>query len=108
MISLDISKKDGNIFKFVMDGHAGYSEGDDIVCASASSVAWSVLNGIEKLVGVKFGYETGDGYIYFVLPDDLSSKEEEGCKLLLDSFELFMTELRGEYPEYIKLTQLEV
>ncbi len=108
MISLEITKKDGDIFKFVMDGHAEYSEGEDIVCASASSAAWLVLNGIEKHVGVKFGYETGDGYIYFVLPDDLRSKEKEGCRLLLDSFELFMTELESQYPEYIKLTQMEV
>ncbi len=108
MISLEISKNKGNIFKFVMDGHAEYSEVDDIVCASASSAAWLVLNGIEKLVGVRYGYETGDGYIYFVLPDDLSSKESYGCALLLDSFELFMKELEAQYPEYIKLTQLEV
>ena len=56
MIRVDIFRKKNNIVKLEMDGHAEYSEGDDIVCASASSVAFAVLNGIENVVGVNVGY----------------------------------------------------
>ena len=108
MIKADFFKKQGSIVKFVMDGHAGYSEGDDIVCAAASSVAWCIVNGIENVAGINCGYETGDGYIYFVLPDDLQKSDTLKTDLLLDSFLMYIKELESKYPDYIKLTELEV
>ena len=108
MIKVDIFKKNGNIVKVVMDGHAGYCDGDDIVCASASSVAFACLNGIEKVVNVKFGYETGDGYLFFVLPDDLDKDTQAMVNVLTETFSLFIKELEGQYPAYVKVTELEV
>ena len=108
MISIEFYKKQNNIVKFVMKGHAEYSEGDDIVCAAASSVAWMTVNGIENVAGIHCGYETGDGYIFFVLPDDLSNSETQNADLLLNSFFMYIKELESQYPDYIKVTQLEV
>lgn len=108
MIRVDIFRKDGNIVKVVMDGHAEYSDGDDIVCASASSVAYAMLNGIEKLVGVKFGYETGDGYLYFVLPDDMNKSDREKTALITETFCLFVNDLADKYSDNVKVTELEV
>ncbi len=108
MIKVDVYKKENSIVKFVMDGHAGYSEGDDIVCAAASSVAWMTVNGIENVAGIHCGYEAGDGYIFFILPDDLTKLEVQNADLLLDSFFMYIKELESQYPDYIKVTQLEV
>ena len=108
MIRVDIFRKKNNIVKLEMDGHAEYSEGDDIVCASASSVAFAVLNGIENVVGVNVGYETGDGYLFFVLPDDINEKEQDKVNVLTESFFLFMKELESQYPAHVKVTELEV
>ncbi len=108
MIKVDIFKKQNSIVKFVMDGHAEYSDGEDIVCASASSAAWMTVNGIENVASVDCGYETGDGYVYFVLPDDLSPKEKEKTDLLLESFFMYIKELESQFPDYIKVTELEV
>ena len=108
MIKVDIFRKKGNIVKLEMNGHADYSEGDDIVCASASSVAFAVLNGIENVVGVKIGYETGDGYLFFVLPDDITECEQDKVSVLTESFSSFIKELETQYPAHIKVTELEV
>ncbi len=108
MIKVDIFKKQHSVIKFVMDGHAGYSQGDDIVCASASSAAWMTVNGIENAAGIKCGYEVGDGYMYFVLPDDITQKEKEKTDLLLNSFLMYIKELESQYSDYIKVTELEV
>lgn len=108
MIRVDIYLKDGNISKIEMDGHSGYSDGDDIVCASASSVAFACLNGIEKVINVKFGYETGDGYLLFVLPDDLDRQTQDKVNILTQTFALFIKELALEYPAHVKVTELEV
>ncbi len=108
MIRIDVFKKSGSVFKIEMDGHSGYSDGDDIVCAAASSVSYAVLNGMEKLANIKFGYEVGDGYLFFVLPDDLESGQREAADLLTKTFLLFVRNLESQYPEYVKVTELEV
>jgi uncharacterized protein YsxB (DUF464 family) len=91
-----------------MDGHALYSEGDDIVCAAATSAMWMTVNGIENVANIPCGYETGDGHVYFVLPDDLKESELKNTDLLLESFFLYIKELESQYPDHIKVTELEV
>ena len=108
MIDIKFFKKQQAIVKFTMDGHAHFSEGDDIVCAAASSAAWMTINGIENVAGITCGYEQGDGYIFFVLPDDLSKSETHDADILLSSFLMYIKELESQYSDYIKLTDLEV
>ncbi len=108
MIKVDIFKRQNSIFKFNMEGHANYSEGDDIVCAAASSAAWMTVNGIENAANIKCGYETGEGYLSFILPDDLTQNEKTKTDLLLNSFFLYIKELESQYSKHIKVTELEV
>ena len=108
MIKIKFFRKQNIIVKFTMDGHAGFSDGDDIVCAAASSAMWMTVNGIENVANVSCGYEEGDGYVFFVLPDDLKESEIQKTNLLLTSFLMYISELEKQYPDYIKLTQLEV
>ena len=108
MIKVDIFRKNSNIVKLEMDGHSGYSDGDDIVCASASSVAFAIANGIENVTNVKFGYETGDGYLLIVLPDDLNKDEQDKVSILTETFALFIKELESQYPAKVQVTELEV
>ena len=108
MIKVDIFTKENNIVKIEMDGHSGYSDGDDIVCASASSVAFAIANGIENVMNVKFGYETGDGYLLLVLPDDMNKDEQAGVNILTQTFSAFIKELESQYPANVKVTELEV
>ena len=107
MIDIKFYKK-RSIVKFIMDGHAHFSEGDDIVCAAASSAAWMTINGIENVAGIKCGYEQGDGYIFFVLPDDLTESERHDADILINSFFMYIKELESQYGDYIKVTELEV
>ncbi len=110
MIKVDIFRKDGNIVKLEMKGHAGFSESDDIVCASASSVVFACINGIENVLDVPCGYETEDeeGYLFFVLPDDLDTNTQEKVNILTESFSLFIKELESQYPANVTVTELEV
>lgn len=98
-----------NIIKMQISGHTGYSEeGSDIVCASVSSVVFMALNGIEKVLGIDFGYETDDGYLFFVLPEDLDDDDRKNINILLDSMYLFLTDLQKQYSGNICITELEV
>ena len=108
MIKAEFFTKKGSIVKFVLDGHAGYSDGDDIVCASVSSVAFAVLNGIENVLHIDFGYETGDGYLFFVLPEDVEETDRKHINILLDSMYLFFKETESQYPDNVQISELEV
>ena len=101
--------RDANIVKGVMSGHTDYADmGSDIVCASISSVIFMALNGIEKVLNTQFGYETGDGYLEFVLPCDLDDDKIKEINILLDSMYLFLKELEKQYPDNVMITELEV
>ena len=63
---------------------------------------------MEKIVNIKFGYEVGDGYLLFVLPDDLNPGQRDKAELLTETFLLFMKNLESQYPENVKVTELEV
>lgn len=109
MTEIKITKdKSGNIVKFVIDGHSEYSEEYDIVCSAISSVSFATLNGIEKVLNIPFGYEKGDGYLYFVLPDNLKKEFREKVNILLDSMLLFFYDLKEQYENYVNIIELEV
>ena len=110
MVRIDIFRdKDGNIFKFESNGHTGYDDiGKDIVCASVSSVTFCALNGIEKVLNIDFGYQQGDGYLFFVLPDDLEKSQRDKINILLESMYLFLRELEIQYPNNLQISELEV
>jgi len=99
----------GHIVKGELSGHTMCAhEGSDIVCASVSSALYMALNGIEKVVGEKFGYETGDGYAYFVLSADIDDDKRKDTDILLESMVLFFKDLSEQYPQNVNITELEV
>ncbi len=101
--------RDANIVKGIVSGHTGYEDiGKDIVCASVSSVLFMTLNGIENVLNIKFGYSVDDAMAEFILPDDLDDEEISKINILLDSMYLFLCELEMQYPDNIKVTELEV
>ena len=97
-----------NIVKFTMSGHADYSDGNDVVCAALSATVNMVLNGLEEVVGVDFGYEVHDGEVFFVLADELSLSIRNDVNILLDSFYMYLRILETDYQDNISISELEV
>ena len=97
-----------NIVKFTMSGHADYAQEDDVVCAALSATVNMVLNGLEEVVGVDFGYEVSDGEVFFVLPEEMSSAIRNDVNILLDSFCMYLRILETDYKDNISISELEV
>lgn len=108
MITADFKTKGGRIFKGIISGHAEFADSNDIVCASVSAVSFAVLNAVENIVGVSFGYETDNGYLLFVMPSDLQPNEQARVDDLLSTLYLYLTELEKDYKENIKVSKTEV
>ena len=97
-----VADTDGKVTQFTVVGHSGYAgSGNDIVCASVSSVVWLTINGIEKQNLAKLSYEERDGFVKCIISD-----KKEGADILLDSLIMFVKELSGQYKEFLKFTQM--
>ena len=58
MIKVNVKKKENSISEITITGHAYYDEsGKDIVCASTSSIAITMVNAILRVNSQAFRYE---------------------------------------------------
>ena len=84
-------------------GHARAGpKGQDIICASVSTMTQSLITSIEELTQDKISYSISPGMvdIYF---KDLSDKG----RLLIESFFVGVKEIAADHPDHVKLTRHE-
>jgi len=108
MIKVDIKTKNGSIVRGEFSGHAMFSDTNDIVCASVSSVVFATLNGIENIIGISFVYEVKDGYLLFIMPDNIEPNKKQRVDDLLNTLYLYLVELEKQYEVNIKVVKTEV
>ena len=109
MTNITFYRKNKDIVKYIVDGHAEYSEkGEDIVCAAISALSMHTLNGLSDVVGISVGFEVREAYLECILPDNLSTEVAKSAKVLLDALYLSLDNLQKQYGKYITITELEV
>ena len=106
MITVELKKTENTITGFTVEGHAGFAEeGEDIVCASVSSVVWCTVNGILSVADIPADCESRDGFVSCNLPS-LTDEKRQQADLLLESMEAFLRELMGQYPDFVKVMEV--
>lgn len=109
MTKVKISKRNNYIFDVECDGHTNYGEkGEDIVCASLSSVVQTALLGLLMVAGVKVDMKRDDdrGYLKFTLPEKLSEEERLKAGAILDTMLCGISDLYESFSDYIELEVL--
>lgn len=122
---------DGNIVKYVVEGHArylklpkfieylmrmlfikehsGYPEaGSDVVCAAVSSIAQSAVIGLTEVLGLKAGIDTEEGYLECILPAEIDGGNRIKANVILDTMVLSLKNLEEKYIKLIKIIEMEV
>ena len=95
MILVRISDKQINI-----SGHANYSDGNDIVCASVSSIMYTTVNAIMSFNKDAIIYEDDNS----VVSIKIKSNDEITSKLIENMLNLFES-LANDYPKNIKIIE---
>ena len=95
---------------FDATGHSGYgAEGGDIVCAAVTSTVRLVECIVNDVMGlcasVKINEKTA--LISLRLPGSLGQAAEDTCQTLLTGMMVYLSELHGEYPQYIEVLEAE-
>ena len=86
MVTISIMREDGRIVVVKAQGHAMMGEsGNDIVCAAVSAVLQTALIGLTDYVGLKVGSELQDGYMYVVLPHEMSKAQSQQAGAILET-----------------------
>lgn len=91
---------DGNVpYGFLISGHSGFAEsGEDVVCASVSSVAYMVANTITEILKVNAEIKVNDGMMRLMV-----NKEQRNItKDILLGLKLHLEGLEEQYPEFIE------
>ena len=100
MIKVILTKKDDNVNKVIINGHAGYDDfGKDIVCAAVSSTVVTTINILLSLDNQSISYNDRRGLIIEVLKNDMTTKKI--INVLISN----LYELEKAYPKNIQIKE---
>ena len=100
MIKVILTKKDDNVNKVIINGHAGYDDfGKDIVCAAVSSTVITTINILLSLDNQSISYNDSRGLITEVLKNDMTTKKI--INVLISN----LYELEKAYPKNIQIKE---
>lgn len=100
MIKVILTKKDDNVNKVIINGHAGYDDfGKDIVCAAVSSTVITIINILLSLDNQSISYNDSRGLIIEVLKNDITTKKI--INVLISN----LYELEKAYPKNIQIKE---
>lgn len=89
---------------FILEGHADYNRGNDIVCSSISALittlACSVKNNSDIMKYYKYDLSPGKAYVEYIVKED---KENE-YKAVTEAIILGFSMLEQSYPDNVKMT----
>ncbi|MBQ7579304.1 MAG: ribosomal-processing cysteine protease Prp [Clostridia bacterium] len=106
MTKVKIVKQNNKIKEVECDGHTGYGVyGEDIVCASLSSVVQTALLGLLVVAGINVDVSRLDerGYLKFTISDNLSGDQEIKANAILDTMLCGISDLVEGYSDFIEL-----
>ena len=110
MTTVTFYTEGSRITGFDAAGHSGYADaGGDIVCAAVTSTVRLVECIVNDVMGlcasVKINEKTA--LISLRLPGSLGQAAEDTCQTLLTGMMVYLSELHGEYPQYIEVLEAE-
>ena len=106
MTKVDIYKHDNHIQKIVCDGHTMYGvAGEDIVCASLSSVVQTAVLGLMMIVGanVDLVRDEKQGYLSMTLLEELEGDRLIQADAILDTMLVGISDLYEGFSDFINL-----
>lgn len=106
MTKVKITKMNGHIVTVECDGHTGYGAyGEDIVCASLSSVVQTAVLGLLAVakIDIELTRDDKQGYIKFSTPQTLNEVEQLKTDTILDTMLCGISDLYEGFSDFIEL-----
>ena len=101
-------RADNSLAGYEFSGHAGSAPyGEDLVCASASTLAIVTANSLEAQ-GIPFEAEMDEGYLRLMLTSQASERKALVAEAVLKTLEVGVRSLAQDYTQYIKANSVYV
>lgn len=110
MVNAKFIKRNGNIVKATISGHAEYATKQDkydMVCSAVSAVSLAIANGISDVLKVHCNIYASDGFLNVDL-EEISLCDIQKCQVLMETMLLGLKSIELEYSDYIKVKVEEV
>ena len=99
MIKVKLEQQNAKYTKITMTGHAMYDDyGKDIVCAAASSIATTTVNGVLAFDKESLSYEVSEKGLIIKVNDTYDITQT-----LINNMVNLLKELEEQYPENIEV-----
>ena len=105
MTEVKVTLKQGHIVSITAEGHSGYGvEGEDIVCAAASSIIQTAALGLLKIAGINVKITKDDEKAYFKMEiPQLNDEDRHNADMILDTMLCGIADLNEGYSDFIDL-----
>lgn len=106
MTRVRIIKKNNQIMEVECDGHTEYGVfGEDIVCASLSSIVQTAVLGLVAVAKIDISLERDEkrGYLKLVIPNNLSGVAREKADVILETMLCGISDLHEGFSDFIDL-----
>ncbi len=97
-------KNRSNIY-LEISGHSGLNKkGSDILCSAISVLSQTFILTVARVLKIKQKISRNDGFISTLIAlEDVSAEDKSKLKLLFESLLIGYMEIKGEYPDKIKI-----
>ena len=110
MVKVQLTRNEQNdIVAYRVEGHANSGAyGKDIVCASISVLAQTMILGIDRILEKEPDWSMDHGSLICRVPDQISHDQRQQINTLLETMLLGLENIRTQYPESICIEIKEV
>lgn len=104
MVKVNVKQHENKIISLCMKGHAGYAEeGQDLVCAGASSIVVGMMNALDEMTPKTCDFLMEKGHV-----EILVKKVSNDNQILLEALIYQLQTLQETYNQYITIIEQEV
>ena len=109
MITVTVTRENGNPVGFRVSGHANMGEyGEDLVCAAVSAIVQTAILGITEVCHISAGVSIEEGEMVCILSKDASADAIQRAGIVIDTMIAGLRSIQQSYPRTLKFRNKEV
>ena len=110
MITVRVTRREGQIMAFQIEGHSGYAEsGPDIVCSAVSALSQGAVIGLERVVGLTPVYTVHDGWLNLsrLAKRRITVDQRRQAQTVLETMVVALKQVAQDHPKNVVVVDLK-
>ena len=109
MITVTVTRENGDPVGFTVKGHANMGEyGEDLVCAAVSAIVQTAILGITEVCHISAGVSIEEGETVCILSKDANADAIQRAGIVMNTMIAGLRSVQQSYPGTLKFRNKEV